>query len=150
MADGILSEPAEPAEPGESGVPSAAYAISPLDKTEKQIRLLHLEPGKFGDPLKGTLQEAELASSPRYEALSYVCGCTDASSSHSSRQNNVSNSGDRKLIGVSAADQATVAKSRTMDRRDLHRSDEPRRSWPPGWIYGRDLPCSGASSGLAR
>lgn len=46
----------------------------PLDLARRQIRILHLMPGNFEDPIHTTLSLAYLEDHPQYEALSYVWG----------------------------------------------------------------------------
>ncbi|KAL2282381.1 hypothetical protein FJTKL_10984 [Diaporthe vaccinii] len=45
-----------------------------LQHHRQQIRLFHLQPGGFHDPISATLSIAYLGDSPKYEALSYVWG----------------------------------------------------------------------------
>ncbi|KAK4548492.1 hypothetical protein LTR36_009402 [Oleoguttula mirabilis] len=52
----------------------ATYRYSPLDSSKKEIRLLHLQPGVFGEELIGSLHTVTLCSSPDYEAISYAWG----------------------------------------------------------------------------
>lgn len=42
----------------------------------RQVRLLHLQPGKFHEPTSANLSLAYLDEHPKYEALSYVWGDT--------------------------------------------------------------------------
>ena len=53
---------------------AASSPYLPLDNGRKQIRLLQLFAGRFGDELRGTLKVASLTSVPTYEALSYTWG----------------------------------------------------------------------------
>ncbi|RMJ09839.1 hypothetical protein CDV36_010530 [Fusarium kuroshium] len=46
----------------------------PLDLTSNQIRMLHLLPGNWEDPIRCVLNTALLDDSPKYEALSYAWG----------------------------------------------------------------------------
>jgi hypothetical protein len=55
-------------------VSPTTYSALPLRRSEKQIRLLHLKPGKFQAPLQAHLEIVSLSSNPQYEALSYVWG----------------------------------------------------------------------------
>lgn len=52
----------------------ARFKFQNLELDKQQIRLLHLQPGEFHDPISATLSVACLGDSPRYEALSYVWG----------------------------------------------------------------------------
>ncbi|KAF2748669.1 HET-domain-containing protein, partial [Sporormia fimetaria CBS 119925] len=49
---------------------------SPLnsDPSVREIRLLHLQPGAWKDPIQGTLDVVSLSKKPKYQALSYVWG----------------------------------------------------------------------------
>jgi hypothetical protein len=47
-----------------------------LDPGAREIRLLALEPGRHGDPLRGSLAVCSLLPKPFYNALSYVWGDT--------------------------------------------------------------------------
>ncbi|RSM01273.1 hypothetical protein CDV31_011403 [Fusarium ambrosium] len=46
----------------------------PLDLTSNQIRMLHLLPGNWEDPIRCVLNTVLLDNSPKYEALSYAWG----------------------------------------------------------------------------
>src|SRR5690242_10944770 len=56
----------------------AQSASEPLSyktlETQRSIRLLTLAPGKLGDQLRFTIEHADLANSPKYDAISYVWG----------------------------------------------------------------------------
>jgi hypothetical protein len=45
-----------------------------LNKTESEVRLLRLLPGRSADPIRCTVHIVSLNDNPRYEALSYVWG----------------------------------------------------------------------------
>jgi hypothetical protein len=48
-----------------------------LHPGRKEVRLLHLQPGDFEDPLRGNLQVCSILTSQPYAALSYVWGSKD-------------------------------------------------------------------------
>lgn len=50
------------------------FEFEDLELGKQQIRVLHLQPGDFHDPISAILSVACLADNPRYEALSYVWG----------------------------------------------------------------------------
>lgn len=50
------------------------YQRHGLDPQRDQIRILHLHPGEWEDPIRTTLSVASLEDEPYYEALSYVWG----------------------------------------------------------------------------
>ncbi|KAF2193924.1 hypothetical protein K469DRAFT_782244 [Zopfia rhizophila CBS 207.26] len=51
---------------------SSVYSSTPLNKSQNEIRLNRILPGKFGYPIRCSLRRASLDSHPKYEALSYV------------------------------------------------------------------------------
>src|SRR4051812_35088652 len=61
---------------------SMAYSYTPM-ADENSIRLLHLEPGSDGTPLKASLSIHDLDRQFSYDALSYVWGTPDLNKSHS-------------------------------------------------------------------
>ncbi|KAG6354042.1 hypothetical protein INS49_005013 [Diaporthe citri] len=52
----------------------APFDFQNLQLHRQQIRLFHLQPGEFHDPISATLSIAYLGDCPKYEALSYVWG----------------------------------------------------------------------------
>lgn len=52
----------------------APFNFQNLQLHQQQIRLFHLQPGEFHDPISATLSIAYLGDCPKYEALSYVWG----------------------------------------------------------------------------
>lgn len=52
----------------------AQFEFRDLELDRQQIRLFHLQPGEFHDPISGMLSIAYLEDGPKYEALSYVWG----------------------------------------------------------------------------
>jgi hypothetical protein len=50
------------------------YKAVSLDRKEKEIRLLTLEPGEWSETISGTLSSFTLDNVPSYDALSYVWG----------------------------------------------------------------------------
>jgi len=66
--------PAPEPKPSSPPTPRAPYSSLPIDKQRKQIRLLHLHPGRRGHPLRGSLKLVSLKDQPSYEALSYTWG----------------------------------------------------------------------------
>lgn len=52
----------------------AKYTYSPIDSQSNEIRLLELQPGRYGAPLNGLLRVVKLGDKPKYEALSYTWG----------------------------------------------------------------------------
>lgn len=48
----------------------------PIDSSNEQIRIIHLLPGEFDDPISIELVPVSLSSdpTPQYDALSYVWG----------------------------------------------------------------------------
>jgi hypothetical protein len=50
------------------------YKAVSLDRKEKEIRLLALEPGEWSETISGTLSSFSLDNAPSYDALSYVWG----------------------------------------------------------------------------
>jgi hypothetical protein len=53
---------------------SKLYHYTELDAASRQIRLAHVEPGAWDDPISCDLHLASLDLSPTYETLSYVWG----------------------------------------------------------------------------
>ena len=53
---------------------SSLYTSTPLKKERKEIRLVTLHPGKFGEDIQCDITVASLLENPQYEALSYVWG----------------------------------------------------------------------------
>ncbi|KAI0381777.1 heterokaryon incompatibility protein-domain-containing protein [Hypomontagnella monticulosa] len=51
-----------------------AYHFLPLDHARQEIRVLHLLPGQFSDPISCRLSHDSLEGNPTYIALSYVWG----------------------------------------------------------------------------
>ncbi|KAH7473185.1 hypothetical protein FOMA001_g12636 [Fusarium oxysporum f. sp. matthiolae] len=51
-----------------------APKYQPLDLAKRQIRILHILPGQYGDPVRCTLHTMSLYDNPCYEALSYSWG----------------------------------------------------------------------------
>ncbi|EWY84622.1 hypothetical protein FOYG_12052 [Fusarium oxysporum NRRL 32931] len=51
-----------------------APKYQPLDLAKRQIRILHILPGQYGDPVRCTLHAMSLYDNPCYEALSYSWG----------------------------------------------------------------------------
>ncbi|KAG7407553.1 hypothetical protein ACKAV7_012797 [Fusarium commune] len=51
-----------------------APTYRPLDLAKRQIRILHILPGQYGDPVRCTLHTVSLYDNPCYEALSYSWG----------------------------------------------------------------------------
>lgn len=56
-------------------VPALQY--KPLNAKTREIRLVTIEPGDFGDEIRCSLKSVSLDDSLDYEALSYVWGGTD-------------------------------------------------------------------------
>lgn len=50
------------------------YNFQRLELEREQIRLLHVQPGEFHEPVSATMSVAYLGDHPEYEALSYVWG----------------------------------------------------------------------------
>lgn len=50
------------------------YESISLNPADRDIRLLHLQPGQDGDPVEGYLVGASLDSKPAYHVLSYAWG----------------------------------------------------------------------------
>lgn len=46
----------------------------PLDRSQREIRILYLLPGKYDDPVRCELHTVSLSNKPGYEALSYSWG----------------------------------------------------------------------------
>ncbi|KAJ4267197.1 hypothetical protein NW762_003298 [Fusarium torreyae] len=58
-----------------TGQPShRSLTYQQLEPRQRQIRILHLLPGQFSDPVRCELHTASLSSRPSYEALSYSWG----------------------------------------------------------------------------
>jgi len=54
------------------------YTYEPLDRTRKELRILHLDPPETEDSrpslLKGRIEHVSLLDNTKYDALSYVWG----------------------------------------------------------------------------
>ena len=53
---------------------SSQYMPAPLTRERREIRLIYLHPGAFGEDIKCTITVASLHENPEYEALSYAWG----------------------------------------------------------------------------
>jgi hypothetical protein len=53
---------------------SKPYQYTELDAASRQIRLAHIKPGEWDDPISCYLHLASLDLSPTYKTLSYVWG----------------------------------------------------------------------------
>lgn len=52
----------------------SVFKYEPLQKEPNQIRLLHVLPGDFEDPIQCELRKSKLVPIPKYETISYVWG----------------------------------------------------------------------------
>lgn len=50
------------------------HIYTPLSESSRDIRLLHLRPGIWSDPIQCTLETVSLNDGPRHRAISYVWG----------------------------------------------------------------------------
>jgi len=60
-------------------IPTAAqsrtgFQYGPINSQTKEIRVLTLQPGRFGEPIVSTLDVVSLKDKPKFEALSYTWG----------------------------------------------------------------------------
>lgn len=116
----------------------AGFKYSALASEKKKIRLLELQPGRYGRELHGKLRIVELQDQPKYEALSYTWGPITE---------------DRCLIldvdsALPLSDNLYRAlqhlrhrfpKASPLDRSGLHRSSGFGRAQCPGCVHGRDI-----------
>lgn len=56
---------------------STAYVYEKLDHSKRQIRVVHILPGSWTEPISCGLEVVSLDDNPAYEALSYVWGDPD-------------------------------------------------------------------------
>ena len=109
----------------------ARYQYQPLGKNGT-IRILTLDPGKQGDPLKGELEAVPIDSAGSYEALSYVWA--EPGPLDSAYEILVRNSNDDEALLVPRGRSIIAA------LRHLRLPDRPRRIWVDQCCINQDDP----------
>lgn len=88
------------------------FSYSPLDVSRREIRVLVVHPGEFGEPIRGSIRHVSLRSEPRYETISYCWGSKKK----------------RTLIRLNEGSVSVPASSAAALRR-VRSTDQPRMVW---------------------